>query len=448
MKILALLFFTLIHAFLLAGEPNLEMIKSGLHEFNELKDEDKKTQLDNEGTKLPQNVLEYHFTKLDDAEQKECLKNQLNGKYPSLSEQQAFLIEMQKSQLNYDELINNLSKEDCKSLMKAADPEYYGVLPIMDWLNSVNIASFFNPTLKNALLNREHFNDFNSFDQFGLWIEPFGSSAKFQRKVRDGQSFPNFDLYTVGLGVGLDYSLMERLVFTWGMGYFYSNLNRKNANWKAEDHAFYFGPSLGYLFKNGYLSCMFFGIANFYHVSRNTHLFPNKIELLKAANNSYQSWDGGFRIDGGFSLYLGKDCYLYPYGTFDYLYVFELSSLEELEDKVHLNIKSHQEAFCRTKIGIKFTREIFKNTFGYFIPSIFMGYINYLPLSTKSYSFSIRECDGGRGQVTIQPWNQYYIGTLISIIHRSGINFFIDYETSLANHIFIQKGSMRAVWTW
>jgi uncharacterized protein YhjY with autotransporter beta-barrel domain len=392
------------------------------------------------GIKLTPEILQDQYEKLDDKDT--FLKDQLK---PLSASDRQDLINSLLDASSYKQLVLNISDEVCKDLEDRANPEYLGVISVIDWLNTANSSSFFQPTMKNTLNNRDSFNDFNSFDQWGIWTELFGFYTNFRRDSQPLQ----FDLYTLGLSLGGEYTFFDQLVLGLGLAYSYSGLDWQQSKSSASANSIYFGPALSYLFSNGYISSTVFGVVNFYQIKRETNLFPSKIKDPKEAQGSLTSWDFVCRLEGGFFYSAGAHFFLYPTAVIDYLNVFKQASIEQLDKETQLTIESLDESFLRSKIGLKVTREFLNQNIGFLIPYLSMGWISFIPLSTHPYQYQIEGCEHKFSNgVNIKPWNQSYVGVGLSILHKKAILASLGYELTIGYKSPLHAGNLRVELSW
>lgn len=385
--------------------------------------------------------LDHHYDKLDPLTQDMLLKTLLNKLDPS--DQQGLVNDLNR-EVTYKDLLMHVSEEGCLSVTNTITPNYVGTTPLISYLNTTELSSFFDPKMKRALLNRGHYNDFNPYDQYSVWLEPFGYGAKFHRKDRPR----HFDLYTLGLLIGGEFTFLERLTVDLALGYSYSKIkwNGYSQKEKGTDQALYFGPSLNYLFTKGHLSIMLVGVGNFYHMKRDISLFP-EIPKKRSGEASYQSWDLLTRLEGSFSIKVGQNWYVYPQGRVDYLNTFQLNGSEKIEEDLYLNFEGLHESFLFSKVGVQLTHERFQPALGYLIPSLTSGFKWYSPQSFDAYRYKLKSCEG-LNKISYGSWIQYFIGAGIALTHIKGAFLTFDYELSVGYHAPLQKFSFRGAWYW
>ncbi len=370
------------------------------------------------------------------------LKELLLAKYPSKEEQQKLINGLQKAP-TYGDFLQNPSQNLCSQVEKTANPVYFGAIPVIDWLNTAHFKGFFNPGMTYTLANRPCHNDFDTFNQWNLSIEPYG----FYTQFRNEPDPLKFDQYTIGVSAVGEYTFFDRLVLGLGLAYSHSGIDWKEVDVNASLNSLYFGPALHYVFSHGYLGCTLFGVANFYHTVRKTDLFPGVAVPQDSLVDSL-SWDLDFRIEGGLAFEPGYQFFLYPMFRLDYLTVFENGATEYLEDDSEIAVEGFIESFLCAKVGVEMTREFYTDSLGFVVPSLSFGWLNFSPISTEDYRFHLGECTELKGKVEPNSWNQYYFGAGLSVILKKGMLFALDYELTAGADSPVQAGSLRFELSW
>ena len=150
------------------------------------------------------------------------LRELLRTQYPSKEEQQNLINGLQEAP-TYGDFLQNPSTNLCSQVEKTANPTYFGAIPVIDWLNTAHFAGFFNPAMTYALANRPCHNDFDTFNQWNLSIEPYG----FYTQFRNEPDPLKFDQYTVGISAVGEYTFFDRLVLGLGLAYSHSGIEWK-----------------------------------------------------------------------------------------------------------------------------------------------------------------------------------------------------------------------------
>lgn len=382
------------------------------------------------------------FDTLDTTDQIEFLI-ELLGRFEE-EEQQNYVNKLKTSKYYSDHLINP-SESRCATASSLADPAYAGTIPFIDALNATHIPNFYNSAPKNSLINREHFHDFNTFEQASLFIEPYGYYSQFDQ----GKDRLNFNLYTIGISIGGEYTFLERLTLGLGAAYSFSELHFKKDEELAKLNTFYLGPYLGYLFPRGSLSLTLLGAMNFIHTERQTHLFPDKITKSKKATSNYNSWDINSRLEGVFFQPLGEDFYLNPSARIDYIHVFQGKNIETLDKKTSLHVKSLYESFLQVRLGLELKREVYKKNLGFIIPSLLCGWTHFAPITKNGYHYYFEECEETyQGKSGLGSWSAFSYGAALTFIHKRGFHLSLEYELSMGSDLTEHKGVIRTSMSW
>ena len=305
-------------------------------------------------------------------------------------DQQQEIINRLQEQPSYGDLLQNPSQSLCSQVEATANPVYFGATPISIRSTPRPFAGFFNPSMTSALANRPCHNDFDSFNQWDLWLEPFGFNTQFNNEPDPLK----FDQYTVGIAAGGEYTFSDRLVLGLGLAYSHSGIDWKKIEDRATLNSLYFGPALGYVFSHGYLGCTLFGVANFYQIHRKTDLFP-ALSPPEESTLEDTNWDLVLRLEGGLSLRPGHQIYLYPILESTILLSLKNGVTEQLEEDTELVIEGMTESFLTAKAGVKMAREFYTESFGFVIPSLSFGYLGFSPSPSRninSTSKSAKTC--------------------------------------------------------
>lgn len=403
------------------------------------------------GYKIGPEVLAGLTKELSPEEKDKFIINLLKT-YDDPNIRQALVNETLDKELSYEILFQNLTEKQCADVGCRANPQYISALPVIDFLNGFHLPSFFQPTLKNALIHRGHYNMFNSFDQVGLWVEPFGHFTSFNQytdqKCPSKISPYRFNLKTLGISIGGEYTVTPKVVINMGLAYSHSNIE-----WKSSAHSslntIYVGPSISYLLPYTYFSLLFLGTVNFYDMNRTTILFPDTLTKKTPAHSRWVTWDLTGRFEGGFSFPLKWGFYLYPLAQVDYIHISIQKSTETLYKRTNLTINSFCESFFESTVALKITKEVFKEDLGFIIPHTLMGWVYYMPMQQADYTYQIPGCTKKfKEQNILNSWSQYMFGLGISILHKRGIFLSLSYEFFTGYSSPTHLGKARVAWTW
>lgn len=380
----------------------------------------------------------------DNAEDKKSFIEKILDARFTPEQRQSLINDLLVENATYAQLMTHVSQQDCMKIQDAANPFYFGALPLVDWLNTTYFNGFFRPTMTDVLINRDVYNEFDTLNQVGLWVEPFG----FYTQFRQDADFLRFNQYTAGFSLGGSYTFFDRLILGFGGGYSYSGVEWQDlSESRATVNSFYFGPAVNYVFSKGYFGCILFGVANLYHIDRESNLFPEKTPPVSTSVD-YKSWDVVARAEGGLSYSLGGQFYFSPQARVDYLHIFEQEAVEELDEEVQMTVDPLHQSFLCSKIGLKISREFYQPAFGFIIPSLLAGWINFTPLTLDSYHFHIGECENLEKKTDIKAWSQYYFGASFEMIRKKGVLIALDYTMSLGAASPLYGGYLRIELNW
>lgn len=425
---------------------DLEKIKKG---SDKLSQEDSHATLEKgfkEHTiKLPPNVLKDQYHGLPEREK---FLNELLKEY-SPTDRQELINKLVEAPTN-QKLLTNLSPAGCTDVGKRGNPIYAGASPVIDWLNTAHFNGFFQPAMNYALVNREMFNEFDSFNQWGLSGDLFGFYTPFQRE----DDALKFKMYTVGLGVGGEYEFFDRLVLGLGLAYSHSKVNWQKDQPTVAINSLYFGPSLSYIFSHGYLSCSLLGLANFYKVNREVELFE---KIKSKSTTEYQNWNILGRLEGGFSYEVASQFFLYPTARLDYMTVLMPEITESLEgdeeeeseeEATEIKTAPFHASFLTAKAGLKLTREFFYEGIGYLIPHLSGGWLGFSSVNHPRYVYEIGKCPSFKKEADSGAWNQAYVGAGFTMIHPKGILISLGYELMIGANSPVQAADIRLEFSW
>jgi len=297
------------------------------------------------------------------------------------------------------------NKHETSSKCLKDDPR--GGYAVADWLNSINIGSFFDYESRFS-----HPEDctfvFNSFDNVTAWVEPYGFYSNYHSELQHRHKM-NFTLGTVGLGGGARYALSDELHISGAAGYFHSTLHWQDKT-KRGINSVYFGPAVAYLYEEGFVGFSLFGIKNFYE-------------------GEDQSWDLDARLESEYGFSIPLDLSLHPFIRMDYLNVFE-------------KYNSNKSSFLYSKLGIKCEKMFLCHESGVLTGNIDLSWINMLPLTAGT----LKECHDLN--LKTETKNQLGLGFEIVGMHVSGLLAGIGYEAAIGSNAPMQTGRARFEWNW
>lgn len=402
-------------------------------------DEVKAQVFNDAGIEIMPSILKDQFERISSDDAKITFLSDLLEKYPSEKRKEIVnnLIQIKTNKLLLEQ------ESVCKEAGKQGNPAYVETSSVIDCINMTHFNTFFRPTMTDMLVNRISFNELDSLNQVGVWVEPFFMTTNF----RQGDDPLKFNLYTVGISAGGEYVFYDRWVLGLGAAYSHSGVSWVEGDASISLNTAYFGPSLSYVFPKGYLNLTIFAAANLYTASRSVELFP-KLVTPSLTEPQWTNWNLVGRLEGNVSCPIGSSFFIYPSAKIDYLSVFIPEISEEIEEEVAILIDKSNASFVSAKLGLKTTREFYKPSFGFLIPSLSGGWLFFSPIGKPEYRYHIEECAPFKKVVEITSWNQYYIGAGFSLVHKRGVLCSLEYEYDFGADSPLQIANIRVEWSW
>jgi len=316
----------------------------------------------------------------------------------STSQKADYQAQLQAIKKERDDLLVQVDnkKNRKNSFAECLKDEPQGRHAIADWLNSINIGSFFDYTNK-YLPHSETCFVFNSFENYSAWIEPYGFYSNYH-----GQKKLDVNLSTIGTHGGVTYLLQDDIQVGGAMGYFHSSYHGTKIN------SFYIGPSAAYKYKEGHVGFSLFTIKNSY--------------------TEGSSWDLNARVEAEYGLKAPQEFLFYPRVRFDYLNVFVSDTFSFLYS--NLAMRSEKRILCKEE--------------GYLTAALDIGWINMLPLTAGSATCNKKE----RVSLKTETKNQLGIGIKLIGMHLSGLLIGVEYDAAIGANAPIQTGRARFEWNW
>ena len=316
------------------------------------------------------------------------------------------------------------SEEEEDSQKKNQNCELMGSHAIADWINSINIGSFFDLSSKFVRNHSECFVYFDSYENISLWVEPYGFYSHYSSK---NNKKLDFNLGSIGAGLGGVFNVYDDIHLGGGVGYFHSSLKCKEGDSTTGINGIYFGPAVQYLFSEGSVGLSLFGIGNFYN-----------------GKNSYEakSWDVDIRVEADYMLEAPADFFItnltfHPFGRVDYLSVFEMS---------HQDKKERHSSYFYSKLGMGMERVVFCNPTGVLTSRMDLGWINMSPLSSSP--IKCKTSNDESFDAKPESKNQLLLGLGLLGMYKNGLLIGVDYSAALGANAPIQTGRVRFEWNW
>ncbi len=281
-----------------------------------------------------------------------------------------------------------------------------GSLAIADLLNAINIGDFYDSTSKNVRRNEACFS-FQPFNDVTAWAEPYGFHAKYRSPLPQKNEI-DLSLWSVGVGGGAQYMIIEDVHVGGGMGYFHSKMDGKTND--TSINSLFFGPSIDYLIKEGRIGLQLFAIRNGY--------------------DEGNSWDIDGRVNGEYTF---NDIYdsnfsLTPFGRIDYLYVCK---------------SSDKSSFLYSKVGVKCDKTFLCSQDGFLSANISAAWINMLPISAGTV-----KCVDNSVSLKTETKNQLGVGAEVMGMHYTGLLVGLGIDVALFADAPMQSGRIRFEWSW
>jgi hypothetical protein len=287
--------------------------------------------------------------------------------------------------------------------------DLYQAASIADWLNSINIGSFFDDSGKYPLKYNDCSVAFDCFENLRVWVEPYGFYSHYKAPL----SKDDIDLKqtSFGSGIGARYLFSDELQLGSGLGYFHSNL--KTGGEEETINGIYFGPAVKYSHFDGWASCTLFGMTNF-----------------------GKSWDIDLRVETEYNLEASPDFFIdelsiQPFLRVDYLNVFEFEHT------------SRHASFFYSKLGARFGKELFCTDSIVVTPHINIGWVNMTPISSQPF-----ECKGKKLDTKPESKNQLALGLAVVGVCENAMIVGLEYEAFIGAQAPTQTGRIRFEWNW
>lgn len=334
-----------------------------------------------------------------------------------------------------------VSKDPQKKTNKC---ELVGTDAISDWLNSINIGSFY---AVGGQFIRNHSDCFvfsDSTNDISVWLDLYGFNADYKSSLEQHQKI-DLHMTSTGAGIGGQFLVSDEINVGGGIGYFHSNADQSDIN------GVYFGPAVQYLFSDGWVGLTVFGMGNFYDGKRKVCL-PQ--ETKESVSYTAQSWDVDVRIETEYMLEPPSDFFItdltfHPFLRIDYFNVFELSHDDKIDDQMTVLNEGRHSSYFYSKLGTRFERVMICNQSGNLNLNIDLGWINMSPISGEPVRWKLKGTEKGRS-FDSQPEskNQLAVGAGIIGMYTNGLLIGLEYAGAFGADSPMQTGRMRFEWNW
>lgn len=301
---------------------------------------------------------------------------------------------------------------------------------IADWLNSINIGSFFDYASQYTTRNNQCFVLFDTDQNLSLWAEPYGFNARYHSQAKSKKI--DLTLSSFGTSMGASYAIWDNIHVGGGAGYFHSNYHCTKGQ-SAKINGIYLGPSISYLFSEGSVGFMIAGIGNFYDWKKRKkkHCDPPK--------NKDQNWDIDMRLEAEYDIHPPADFFIenftmHPSFRMDYVHVFNPQGSN----------------FLYSKLYMRFEKVIFCHKSGFLTSNINIGWINMAPLSNDALEWkSGNELKRKKTtNFTTPTKNQCSLGFELVGKYHQWLLLGVGYHAALGANSPIQTGKARIEWNW
>ncbi|HNA62168.1 MAG TPA: autotransporter outer membrane beta-barrel domain-containing protein [Rhabdochlamydiaceae bacterium] len=343
-------------------------------------------------------------------------------------------------------VLSDPSEVLCESFKQAQQESSY-LRVVVDWLNSVQIGSFYQSTIHALISEENYFNSIDSLNQFNLSVEPYGFDSSFEWMDE------NFQLRTVGVAGGANFTLKDRWVLGLGGGYFHSKFK-----WGSQDetkiNSLYFGPQVTYLLNQGYLQLMVAGIYNMYEID------SEWMKGLPTESHENTNWDLLSRISGGLNIHVpffgGATFFLQPNTQISYVGVLPHDYQEKGVETLKIFVKQGYFDFLRSRLALQFWKEFYKKDLGFLIPSFSVGWQYMQPLSQGEVTLKCKE-ESDAGVASLEENSAYsrypkssqlYIEGKLTAIHKRGFLLALNFEASIAEFYPVYLATARFEIDW
>ena len=294
-----------------------------------------------------------------------------------------------------------------------------GDLAVADWLNCINMGSFFDFSNQYVLNHDECFVFFNSCQDISVWVEPYGFYSHYRSPLKNDHKM-NFTLASFGSDLGAKFSLSDCVMLGAAAGYFHSDLKDRKDKKEAEINGIYFGPAVKVLFSEGSAQATVFGVKNYYDGPK-----PGPEE----------SWDLNLRLEAEYdysppSQYCITDFMVHPLARIDYLNVFEQSP-------------GRRSSFFYSQLGSRFDKVAYCGASTMITANLELGWVNMTPLSGGCV-----KCEGRFLDVRPQSKNQFALGLELAAMRNNGLLVGLEYDAALGSQAPMQTGRVRIEWNW
>jgi fibronectin-binding autotransporter adhesin len=326
----------------------------------------------------------------------------------------------------------NLDEEEYILGLNKMTPSQFGALPLNDVEN--------NYRMSNTFFENVSCNGCEMILENGtkLQLSPFGFYSEYNHV---NSELPKFHMTTFGVSLVAEHTLMRHLTVGGGVGYTYNNMHWQRHQGSALANAVYFGPMLNYCANNFYVGTLVLGTANFYDVHRKID-FPG---VDYTAKNTHTTWDvlGKLVLGAIYRLPVRKSFHIEPYGSLDYVNVFEPTYTEKGAGALDLHVDDKYSSYLRSVLGLRFTEGFMAKNNLCIRPGVSVAWMNTTPLKQADYTSHFHGVTMCSSDFTVKSYhntiNQVNVGAELSLQKGHG-EISLSYEGSFGNGVATNEG--------
>ncbi|GAB5411010.1 MAG: hypothetical protein ChlgKO_01240 [Chlamydiales bacterium] len=341
---------------------NDEMRSELIHEMNELENRIRHNNLETERIQT-----EFNITKAVYEENMTSIKK-VYEEFKSLYEKK--LVVLKERTEKY------VPVNECDTAFQKFSFFSYDPLPVAGWVASLGVRSFYESRLRSLFRDHQSFIDINSMDHFEVWLEPFGTKAKW------GQEDISCELDAFGFSLGMGGTLAESFSLGLGFGFWRSNISgdHSSGSFDAVVDTFVLGPYFSWSFGKGFLGLMFWGGYCDSVLDRKGEL--NGIKQL--TQNEHDGWNLSGRAELGYSFEVGKikanPAFFTPFVSVDIYGDFQGEYTEFNGGKKIYEVEDRNCTFLSFVAAAECKKEFHSLGKGFAIPSLTLGWRYLHPL--------------------------------------------------------------------
>jgi outer membrane autotransporter protein len=355
---------------------------------------------------------------------------------------------LQKIQHDIDsdllQIVDSLSVLDTDQLTAALDqlhPAPFGAFDLLNSSTSSQIISLFSRHLGRSCCihpTAEQPPSNCGCASTSFWIQPFGNVYN-QDKI--GEQF-GFSSTTSGFAAGAGYRFPEKVQVGIGAGYSSSHLHWDHGHGKGTTETRYLGVYTDYTRDTFYIEASAFGGIDTFFASRHID--------FTTVNTRARHHGGGYNFTAhlglGGDIQLSK-CYLNPFVSVDYFYLFQKKFTEHGAGELNLVVPGRRSKILRSKVGLSATESYPIGDNSCWSPTVWISGISEIYLSSPLYHARfVNESLHFKARTFHKPIYLIAPGIDISFLLKKRFGFSIRYEAELNSEIADQKMDARLEW--